>query len=97
MAHVNIGIAYAEGLGVPENFGMAVEWYRKAAMMGVAEAQHCLGLHHDYGKGVPEDTTMAAEWYRRAADQGCAKAQGSLGCGLSQPSGLVPNPCRLKC
>ena len=57
----------------------AVEWWRKAADQGHAEAQYLIGLcHHE--KGTTVDKVSSVEWFRKAAAQGHAKAQYHLGC-----------------
>jgi len=52
-----------------------VEWFRKPAAQGDADAQYMLGLSYGTGRGVPDDHKKAAEWFLRAAQQGHAKAQ----------------------
>jgi len=60
------------------NEAEAVEWYRKAAEQGNANAQLNMGLCYETGRGVQQDYAKAAEWYRKAADQGFALAQNVL-------------------
>ena len=55
-----------------------MEWYRKAADQGDADAQWILGFMYEKGKGVAKDESTAVEWYRKAADQGYARAQRNL-------------------
>ena len=43
-AQNNVGYMYEEGLGVPQNYLLAMNWYRQAADNGLAEAQHNLGM-----------------------------------------------------
>src|SRR5689334_6799617 len=43
-AQYNIGMLYARGQGVPQDYRQAAEWYRKAAEQGVAAAQYNLGV-----------------------------------------------------
>lgn len=57
----------------------AVDWYRKAADLGLPEAQNSLGLKYDAGEGVVLDDREAARLYRLAAEQGLAVAQYNLG------------------
>lgn len=78
-AQFNLGLAYLNGKGVPEDSVKAVEWLHKAAAQGDAEAQHRLGYAYDFGRGVSMDKAKSLEWYRKSADQGNAKAQSSLG------------------
>jgi hypothetical protein len=70
---------YHNGIGVPQDYTKAAEWYRKAAEQGSAFAQLSLGLMYYNGEGVPKDYTKAAEWYRKAAEQGDDIAQRRLG------------------
>ncbi len=74
-----IGYLYEFGLGVPQDYAQAADWYRRAAEQGDAYAQGNLGYLYDSGLGVPQDYRMAANWYRQAAEQGDSYAQGNLG------------------
>ena len=49
---------------------MAVEWDRKAAERGLADAQFILGFMYENGYGVEQDLRKAREWYQKAANQG---------------------------
>ncbi|MBO4821322.1 MAG: TonB family protein [Prevotella sp.] len=57
----------------------AVEWFRKAADQGGAEAQAQMGYMYLYGYGVNKDFAEALNWYRKAAEQDDASAQNQLG------------------
>lgn len=78
-AQFNLGVMYANGVGVPKDDQQAVSWYRKAAEQGHADAQFNLGVMYANGEGVPKDARQAVLWYRKAADQGDADAQLNLG------------------
>ena len=59
---------------------VAMEWFRKAAEHGVADAQNKLGRAYELGYGgVTEDPASAVSWYRKAAEQGQADAEYNLG------------------
>jgi hypothetical protein len=79
MAQYNLGVMYAKGEGVPQDYAEAVKWYRKAADHGWADAQYNLGVMYYNGRGVPQDYAEAVKWFRKAADQGYANAQYNLG------------------
>jgi hypothetical protein len=79
MAQLNIGIAYNQGQGVPQDYAQAAVWWRKAAEQGIGQAQSNLGVLYFNGQGVPQDNAQAAFWYRKAADQCDADAQHNLG------------------
>ena len=51
-----------------------MEWYKKAADKGDADAMCCIGYLYDQGLGVAQDYTQAMEWYKKAADKGDATA-----------------------
>jgi TPR repeat protein len=53
----------------------AVEWYRKAAEKGNAEAQYNLGEMYRVGRILPKDSAEAARWLKQAADQNHLEAQ----------------------
>ncbi|WP_426440110.1 tetratricopeptide repeat protein [Bradyrhizobium genosp. P] len=78
-AQYNLGLKYATGQGIPQNYFEAVRWYRPAADHGRADAQNNLALMYNEGKGVRQDFLEAVKWYRRAAEQGYATAQYNLG------------------
>lgn len=77
-AQRQLGLACARGLGVPQNYAEAAQWYRRAAEQGNAAAQAALGELYEAGQGVPYDEAEAAKWYRRAAEQGHPGGQYSL-------------------
>jgi TPR repeat protein len=53
----------------------AVDWYRKAADQGNAEAQYNLGEMYRVGRILPKDRAEAARWLERAAAQNHLEAQ----------------------
>ncbi len=74
-----LGLKYAEGDGVPQDFTMAVHYYAQAANMGNASAQLLLGACYNEGQGVERNYHEAVKWYTKAALQGNANAQNDLG------------------
>ena len=87
-AQYNLGVLYARGQGVPQDFTEAAKWYQKAAEQGLAEAQYNLGVRYDRGQEVQQDFTEAAKWYQSAAEQGEAKSQYNLGVLYSNGRGV---------
>lgn len=79
IAQNSLGVMYAQGKGVRQDYQKAVEWYTKAANQGDAIAQFNLGLMYSEGQGVRQDYQKAFEWYTKAANQGFAIAQYNLG------------------
>ena len=61
---------YYNGQGVRQDYTQAVQWYRKAAEQGDAEAQYNLGLMYYKGEGVRQDLALAQEWFGKACQNG---------------------------
>lgn len=74
-----IGTRCALGDGVPQNYGLAAQWFDKAALHGYGKAEYNLGMQYYFGQGVSKDKTKAAYWWEKAAAQGIAAAQYNLG------------------
>jgi hypothetical protein len=70
----NLGVMYAQGQGVPQDYAQAVKWYRLAADQGYASAQYNLGGMYYLGQGVPQDYVQAHKWYNLSAASGDADA-----------------------
>ena len=70
-----LGSRYYWGNGVERDPAQAVHWYRKAAVLGHAEAQYQLGVYWH----AKEDKVQAVYLYRQAAEQGHAYAQYWMG------------------
>lgn len=92
-AQHNLGVQYANGQGVPQDYAMARQWYERAAAQGYAVAQTNLGALYHNGQGAPQNYAMARQWYEKAAAQGEAMAQNNLGLlyhnGLGVPKDYV--------
>jgi TPR repeat protein len=52
-AQLALGIMYAQGKGVDQDFGQAIRWYRAAASHGSSAALYQIGLAYQEGNGVP--------------------------------------------
>ena len=50
-AQCGLGLMYAQGTGVPQDYAQAALWYRKAAEQGDANAQYLLGVFYNKGWG----------------------------------------------
>ena len=73
-AQYNLGVMYAQGLGVPRNGEEAVRWYRKVALKGLAQAQYNMGVRHAQGQGAPMDFIAGYAWLNLAAAQSLESA-----------------------
>lgn len=74
-----IGLCYENGKGVYVNYGMAAEWYEKAAAQDLHNAQYRLGLLYYNGKGVEQNHMEAESLFRKAAEQDNVGAQYYVG------------------
>jgi uncharacterized protein len=91
-AQFNLGVLYAVGRGVPQDYGQAARWYRLAAEHGHALAQCNLGVLYEKGEGVSRSDAEAIRWYRMAADQGNPGGQNNLGRMYEQGLGVPRDP-----
>jgi len=62
-AQFDLGVLYAQGLGVRRDLSEASNWYGKAARQGNAEAEFALGQLYLRGWGVPRDEADALRWF----------------------------------
>ena len=65
-----LATSYRKGIGVPQNYRMAVKWYTKAAEQGFAEAQSQLCIMYHYGTGVRSSNVKAYMWCNLAVFNG---------------------------
>ncbi|MDZ7841406.1 MAG: SPOR domain-containing protein [Gammaproteobacteria bacterium] len=79
VAAFNIGVLYAQGLGVEADAVEAVRWYRRAALAGYANAQFNLGAAYYRGEGAEVNVSQAVSWWEKAAEQRHAEALYNLG------------------
>ena len=68
-AQTHLGVMYADGRGVPQDYAEAVRWYRLAAEQGLAIAQTNLGFMYVSGKGIAENLLQAHMWFNLATAQ----------------------------
>lgn len=86
----NLGLMYANGLGVAVDFAAARAWYEKAAGQGSLSAINNLGGMYEMAQGVPQSYEEAAHKYAIAAKYGLSDAQFNLGTLYESGKGL-PN------
>ncbi len=78
-AQAHLGVLYAKGQGVPQEYQSAKRWLSRAARKGSPSAQYNLGVLYINAQGL-RGGQKAAGWFRKAAVQGHAGAQFNLGC-----------------
>lgn len=66
-AQAYVGEIYEKGLGLAPDYGLAREWYSRAAATGNTRAAINLGNIYEQGLGVPVDKVSALNWYRKAS------------------------------
>jgi uncharacterized protein len=63
-AQNNLGMIYAHGQYVPQDYQQAIKWYRLAAENGSYRAQYNVGEMYVKGQGVPKDLQKASKWFQ---------------------------------
>ena len=74
-AQYNLGIMYASGLGVIQDYNEAVKWFRLSSGQGNAQAQDIYGLMYASGRGVTQDYVRAHMWLNISASSGNTLAE----------------------
>ncbi|KAF9122081.1 hypothetical protein BGW39_010050 [Mortierella sp. 14UC] len=77
---IGLGCCYYHGEGgASQDFSLAMNWFKRVAKLGSAEAQFNIATMYRQGHGVLHNATTALEWYLKAAEQGHANAEYSVG------------------
>lgn len=74
----NLGIMYASGVGVVQDFDKAVKLLKQASNSGDAYAGFSLGNMYAQGDGVKKDFKEAAIWFDKSAKKGNPQAAYNL-------------------
>ena len=69
-AQNSLGLMYAGGKSVVQNYSIAVDWFRKSSEQGNAQAQVNLGSAYESGVGVVKGNIYGHMWYNVAASSG---------------------------
>ena len=79
-AQFEIGYKYYTGNhGVTQpDYAKALEWYKKAADSGYAEANYKIGVMYQYGEGVKQDEIKALEYFHKGVATGCRMSKGKV-------------------
>ena len=73
------GLAYMDGVSVPQDYAQAARYFRNAANKGNSEARVNLAYLHQEGLGVRKDETKAFKLYKTAAGADNLNARFHLG------------------
>lgn len=77
-AYAILGEFYIEGIGVPKDVEMGVEFLKKAVNAGCADATNSLAVLYLQGEKVPVNERLAIDYIRQGADMGDAAAMGKM-------------------
>lgn len=78
-AMYNLGVLYAEGNLIGQDYEKAVHWYEQAAAQSNSSALYNLGVMYADGKGVEQSNMKARRYLNDAADKGDEMAMNRLG------------------
>ena len=78
VSNFELGMAYALGDSLEQDYAKAFEHFTRSAEQGYAPAQYRLGVAYANGDGAGKDLAKAVEWYEKSARQGHVIAQRSL-------------------
>ncbi len=81
-----LGLLYAQGLGVKQDYSEARRWYERAAAAGDVSALNNLGYLYVQGLGVKQDYDRARFWFEHAHN---AEAMSNLGVFYEQGWGVA--------
>lgn len=87
----NLGVAYANGIGVEKNDKKAVELWIQAVRMDYPLASYNLGNWYFHGREVEQNYPKAVEYYKNAADKGLLEAINNLANCYYQGLGVPTN------
>lgn len=91
-AHLEFAKCLYDGKGVRRSISLAKEWYRKAAIMGQAEAEYMMSLYARYGlAGEIVDFNEAFIWCLKAAEHGFEDAIYQTGMDYYHGYGVTQN------
>jgi TPR repeat protein len=86
-----MGLLYATGTGVPQDYIAALAWYQRAAEGGSTSAMNNIATIYFHGLGVPQSYEETVKWLRLAVKQGDATAQNRLGTMYDAGLGVTRN------
>ena len=93
-AQHRLGLLCVAGVGVPQDYRQAKEWFEKAAKQGHAGGQADLGTLYLQGAGAPQSAQMAVFWFSQAAEQGDVLAFAKLGWMYAEGRGMLQDLIR---
>jgi TPR repeat protein len=86
-----LGQLYMDGACGKKGYASGLQWLKKAAERGDAEAHYFIGIAYEQGRGVVADQTEATRWFRKGAQMGDPSSQNSLAIELAEGIGTRIN------
>lgn len=86
-----MGRAYTLGIGVPQDYSLALKYNQLAVDQNGAAGLNNLAFQYSHGFGVPVDPDKASKLFRRSAMQGDVFAQSALGNLYAEGTGVPKN------
>ena len=86
-----MGQLYMDGACGVNGFATGLQWLKKAADAGDAEAHYFIGMAYEQGFGVKPDQKEATRWFLKGAQMGDPASQGKLGVNLAEGIGTPVN------
>jgi len=91
-AQYNVGLIYANGLGITADIEEASKWYEHSARQGYGVAQFNLAILYDSKEDITGDYAKKAKfWYEQAVHSGVNQAYNNLGTLYLKGKGLEKN------
>jgi uncharacterized protein len=90
-AQYALGVLYAQGEDVAQDYATAASWFGKAAKNGIVNAQDLARLY-ERGLVTPSDLVVATYWYHNAAVQGIVPAMIQSAALYEQGQGVGASP-----
>jgi Sel1 repeat len=79
IAQYDLGVAFYQGVDVPQDFSKAATMWRLSSSAGVVASHNNLGYLTYYGKGVKQDFAEGLRLWRIAAEKGFPESQVHIG------------------
>ena len=77
-AQKQLGVCYANGMGVKKDLNKAFAWFLSSAEQWNADARFYVANCYEHGMGVEKDDMQASAWYEKAAYLGHKKSLSHL-------------------
>ena len=87
----NVGTAYRDGEGTPQDMEKAFYWIKKAAQHDIVDAMFEIGLMYYRAQGTEKDDVQAFSWCKKAAENDHVNAMNWVGSFYEDGEGVIQN------